>query len=216
MTLKYWTTIDFSPNSESFFNHSLRFGSSGIVSAKNNPTKRLKDSGHYYPIMTLFKAIRRSGIEYFLHVQFSAPKMIFKNNFDEVQESDFGDICWLLKERMYEMGVLVDNVKNIENAEVTAIHYSKNIVLDDGKIPYQIIKELQKTNISKIFDTNKSDYRNEGQAFKYHTNSFEFIVYDKIKDLQQSSLNDPIEDVLKKIIMFNKAYWTVKTKKETL
>ena len=36
-------------------------------------------------------------------------------------------------------------------------------------------------------DLTKTDYRNEGQAVVYHSNSFELKVYDKIKDLEQSN-----------------------------
>ena len=50
-----------------------------------------------------------------------------------------------------------------------------------------IIKELAKVNLNMRLDLTKTDYRNEGQAVVYHSNSFELKIYDKIKDLEQSN-----------------------------
>lgn len=40
-------------------------------------------------------------------------------------------------------------------------------------------------NLNMRLDLTKTDYRNEGQAIVYHSNSFELKIYDKIKDLEQ-------------------------------
>ena len=39
-------------------------------------------------------------------------------------------------------------------------------------------------------DINKTDYRNEGHCLKFHSNSFEIVFYDKLKDLNKSKSSE--------------------------
>ncbi len=144
----------------------------------------------YLPRVTEIDAVRKGGYSTFIKVEFSIPKLLYGNNFDEVEESDFGEICWKLKEALRNMGIYVVNVKEIINAQVSTIHYSKNIVLTDYSTPYSILKEVAKVNVSKLLDFNQSDFKNGGHAVKFHSNDFEVIFYDKLKDLQQAKLSD--------------------------
>jgi len=119
-----------------------------------------------------------------LKIQFSAPKLLFNNNLDELQESDFDEVVKVLQEKLADMGVGIWT-KNIENAEIHSFHPSKNIVLSKGYTSTLAIRELNKIDTSKRFDVDVKNYRNNGQALQYYTNSHAFVLYDKITDLKK-------------------------------
>lgn len=164
--------------------------SKGFTKRIYNPDKEQLRKFGYLPRVTEFDAVRKGGYSTFIKVEFSIPKLLYGNNFDEVEESDFGEICWKFKEALRNMGIYVVNVKEIINAQVSTVHYSKNIILTDYSTPYSILKEVEKVNVSKLLDFNQSDFRNGGHAVKFHSNDFEVIFYDKLKDLQQAKISD--------------------------
>lgn len=177
----------FSPSARNFYEQPYyKLTGKMPIKAVLNPTKEQTDKYGYLPRITLFKAVRRGSFPIFLKIEFSIPKLLYGNNFDEVVESDFGEICWQLKDKLYKMGINVEDVKFLSLADVSTIHYSKNLILIDYTDPYTYLKELRKINVSKLQDTNQSDYRNEGHSFKFHSNDYEVIFYDKLKDLQQA------------------------------
>jgi len=120
-----------------------------------------------------------------LRIEFSAPKLIFGNNFDEVTENDFGRIITTLLEKLSFMGISI-NRAILEQAPVSAIHYCKNIPLLDGSTPYHFINKMRQANISFWIDVNQTDFRNDGYSYKWHCNSYEVSFYDKIHDLEAS------------------------------
>ena len=69
-----------------------------------------------------------------LKIEFSAPKMLFGNNFDELTDSDFPNLLTKLKRTLKEMGVFILE-DHLTSAPVSAIHFSKNIPLTDYTIP---------------------------------------------------------------------------------
>lgn len=181
----------FSPNTENLFRPPyIKLSGAGIFKATNNATKKDVEKAGYLPRLTLIKALRRGGYAIFLKIEFSVPKLLFGNNFDEVDEFDFGEVCWKLKEDLQIMGVSIADVKVLADAEVSTVHYSKNIVLTDYTTPYTYLNEIRKVNIHKTFDTNQTDFRNEGHAVRYHSNDFEVVFYDKLKDLEQAKKSE--------------------------
>jgi glycerophosphoryl diester phosphodiesterase len=150
-----------------------------------NPTKQEQEKG-YYPRLTIQQQCFESG-DFFikLKIEFSAPKLMFRNNFDELEDKDFNDVVDTLLRRLEEMGIETRRLYLL-NAYIQKIDYSKNIILDDYITCSMIIGELSKLNLNKRLDLTKTDYRNEGQAIAYHSSQFEIKIYDKIKDLQQS------------------------------
>ena len=181
----------FSPSARNFYEPPYyKLTGKMPIKAVLNPTKEQTQKYGYLPRVTLFKAVRRGSFPIFLKVEFSVPKLLHGNNFDEVLESDFGEICWQLKDKLFKMGIAIKDVKFLSLADVSTIHYSKNLVLTDYTDPHTYLKELSKINVSKLQDTNQSDYRNEGHAFKFHSNDYEVIFYDKLKDLQQAKKSD--------------------------
>lgn len=182
----------FSPSTENLFSPPyIKVTGRQPFKAVNNPTKKDKETYGYCPRVTLFKALRNGGFQIFLHVEFSVPKLLYGNNFDEVCESDFGEICWKLSQALQLMGVkLIGGRKIIAEAGVSVIHYAKNVVLRNYDTPYRYLREFEKINVSMRLDVNKTDFRNEGHAVRYHGNKYEVIMYDKVKDLEQAGKSE--------------------------
>lgn len=167
-----------------------RLGGRSNITCKQNPTPNELKRGIYKPRLTVTKRINRAGnFEIPLKVEFSIPKLLYGNNFDELTDSDFPAVIQRLKAVLKEMGIYLFE-KNLINAPVSSVHYSKNIALTDYTTPYTYIEQLTKLNINKRLDTNRTDFRNEGHSFKYRANSFEIVFYDKIKDLQQAKVSE--------------------------
>lgn len=144
----------------------------------NNPTTKDKNEGIYKPRLTLIKR----GIRFILKIEFSAPKLIFGNNIDELDDSDFEPVIDTLRKRLYSMGVIVFSAQ-LEKAEVISFHPSKNIPLNNGYTANLAIKELSKIDCSKRFDFDEKNYRNNGEVLQFYTRAHSFVIYDKLKDI---------------------------------
>jgi hypothetical protein len=178
----------FTPSASGLYDQSggYRLGGRANMKCVQNPTADELKRGIYKPRLTLSKRPNRlGGFDIPLKIEFSAPKMLLGNNFDELVDSDFPSLIAKLKNTLKQMDVFIQE-NHLINASVSAIHFSKNIPLTDYTTPYTYIKQLTKLNINQRLDTNQTDYRNEGHSFKYRANSFEITFYDKIKDLQQA------------------------------
>lgn len=162
----------------------------GVYTMVQNPTKADMLKNIYSPRLTLthrFNSLGRS--EETLAIEFSVPKLLYGNNFDEVSGADFQQAIEVLKIRLKTMSILVFE-KVLVQAPVSSIHYSKNFVLTDGSIPYTYMSEIEKVNMTKRYDLDRTSFRNEGHGIKYHTNSFEVAFYDKLKDLEQAKVSE--------------------------
>ncbi|MBL8014387.1 MAG: hypothetical protein JNN05_11125 [Candidatus Omnitrophica bacterium] len=124
-----------------------------------------------------------------MRIEFSIPKLIFGNNFDEVDNSHFEEAVTKLYRAIYDMGVVIAP-EMIRNAPVSSVHYSKNIPLTDYSTPSMILEELRKIDLNKRLDLNQTDFRNEGHSLRFRTNSFEISFYDKRKDLQKAKTSE--------------------------
>ena len=180
----------FSPSTRGFFEppyYSL--GARSNFSCKQNPTKTELQKGIYKPRLTITKRIRKGYFDIPLKIEFSIPKLLYGNNFDEIQENDFNSVIEVLKKKLKDMDILIRDIDLI-NARVSAIHFSKNIVLTDFSTCSMVINELAKINLTKSLDLNKTSFRNEGQIIHYHCNSYEIAIYDKMKDLRQARISE--------------------------
>lgn len=137
-----------------------------------------KMTGIYKPRITLIKR----GRLIFLKIEFSAPKLIFNNNIDEISTNDFSKVLDTLQKRLNTMGIDIDS-NTLSNSEVLSFHPSKNIELNQGFTASYVINELGKANITKVLDLDVKNFRNTGHALQYYSNSHSFIIYDKIADL---------------------------------
>lgn len=165
-------------------------GAAGYFTLVQNPTASELKEGIYKPRLTVTKRFNTTGVfEATLSIELSLPKLLYRNNFDELEDKEFAQIIDLLQQVLKTMGVTVTK-DVLESAPVVAIHYSKNVPLTDGSTPYQYIKKISQGNYALTMDTDKVNYRNDGQLFKLHTNSWELVVYDKLKELEIARKSD--------------------------
>jgi len=182
----------------------------GILS-KQNPTKKELASGVYKPRLTLFSSFAPSFAKSYgghgnasadrqqpplsatsktlLKIELSLPKLFFGNNFEELTQKQFPDLVQKLCTVLHTMGIATD-IETIAHAPVSGIHFSKNIPLTDGSIAYHYINKIKEANITLSLDINQTDYRNTGHSYKWHSNAYELVFYDKIRDLEQAKKSD--------------------------
>ena len=186
----------FSPNTYNFFYPPYsRMGSRGYVEAYNNPTQQDYKKGIYKPQLTLRKRWVKDHHQIYLFIQFSAPKLKYLNNFDEIDETCLEEIIEKLVASLRLMSV-VTTKDILRNSLVCKVHFSKNIPLPKYVIPYSVVKEVAKTDLSLRYDLSEKDYKNKGESIRFHTNNFEVILYDKKKDLKKAKTSEKraIED----------------------
>jgi hypothetical protein len=158
----------------------------------NNATKEEKAKGIYRPNLTALKR----GNKIFLKAQFSAPKMLFGNNVEEVDEDNFNDLAKALQQAIKEMGVMLW-IWQIENAEVSSFHPSKNIILSKGYTSSFVINELSKINLNTKMDLTKTQFRNEGESLQFYANRHSLAIYDKKRDINKSIKRSIDDDQVK-------------------
>lgn len=163
------------------------FGDGGILKCYYNPTKKEKAQG-YLPRITVFKKpFGDYASAVWMKIEFSAPKLVFGNNFEELNGGeDFERTITALLEALKRMGIET-TCQSLINSRVAAIHYSKNIMLERDTPSSLLIQTLEKLDMSTKLDLNQTDFRNGGQMVKYHASTYEIAIYDKVKDLEQAS-----------------------------
>lgn len=179
-----------------------QFGGRSFIVCKQNPTKSDYLSGNYLPRLTITKRFVNGHWDIPLKIEFSAPKLLFGNNFDELQDYDFDGVIMVLNKKLKQMGVCIFE-HNLRKAMVSAIHYSKNIVFTDGTTASMIVREVEKVSLTKRLDFNKTDFRNSGYLAKFHANSYEVVVYDKVKELNQSKKSEKRSESKDNMIQLN-------------
>lgn len=151
-----------------------------------NPSKRDLESGRYFPRLTAYKR-KMSNREWktSIKIEFSAPKIIYENNLEELEDGQFDKVSVTLQKRLNEMGIII-SIEDLVNAEVRAVHYSKNIELQNGYTSQYVLGELGKINLNKRFDMTRARYINDGQSLYAYTMAHSLVIYDKIADLARS------------------------------
>ena len=171
----------------------------GVVS-KQNPIYKERVRASYKPRLTLSPSVFakqssprlcRPGAspdrqEQRLRIELSLPKLMYGNNLEELQYKDFRTCAQKLSATLHTMGVRIP-LEALENAHVSAIHYSKNIPLTDGSTPYHYINKIKEANVKLALDINQTDYRNDGYSYRWHCKSYEVIFYDKLRDLKKDA-----------------------------
>ncbi len=150
------------------------------------PTKEDLESGHYFPKITGINRTKNGKIEASIRAEFSIPKLLFMNNVDEAEEKDFGLVIQILKERFFTMGLVVTE-QTLRMASVSAVHYSKNILLTEGYTSQFVISELNKIDLKKYLDFSKTKFTNDGQGIYMYSVAHSFVIYDKVADIKKPS-----------------------------
>ena len=124
-----------------------------------------------------------------LRIEFSAPKLIHGNNFDELELRDFPKVLAALGQALSAAGIHAQR-DVLRDARVSSIHYSKNIAFTDYTTCSMVMSELELIDLTKRLDLSRTDYRNEGHAIRYHANRFEVTFYEKLKDLEKACYSE--------------------------
>lgn len=177
----------FSPSARGLFEPPYYvLGNHGYFECFLNPSKQ---DNEYKPRLTLSKRIRQGGFSIALKIELSLPKLIFGNNFDEMCDADFQNVIQMLHYQLATMGIIT-SYDTLINATVTGIHYGKNIVLENKSTCALVINTIHQLKISKRWDIGNTDFRNDGQAIRFHINHCELTFYDKVKDLEQARISE--------------------------
>jgi len=154
-----------------------------------NPSQTYAKMGIYLPRLTMFKRPSKLGPVYQLAIEFSAPKMLFNNNFDELTQDDFEKLLTALQKGVFELLGYKFFKTQFAHAEVGSWHPSKNIVFLNYTSCQTILNTIAKLDISKIYDLQKTDFR-DGHVLHIHCNSLDIAFYDKMADLRKSKTSE--------------------------
>lgn len=142
-----------------------------------------KSPAKYYPKLTLIslanKATRKPTIE--LTIQFSAPKILYNNNVDEIEETDLEELVKTLQLRLQEMGVET-TCEAIAMAKVYKLDFSKNILLTNYETVTNATRTISKFDIPKRLGGYNDRFQNEGHALRFYNTQQQIVLYDKVKD----------------------------------
>lgn len=170
---------------------SFKTSANGITTGVLNPTAEDRRNSRYHPNITYYeRPMPRGGMRYEVGLEVSLPKLHFGNNFDELTEKDFKGIIRDLKRSLREVGFSKTFTSDLSNFEVRKVDFCKNICFEDGTLVTTVTNSLHLANISKVFDVQKTDFRNGGGIYHIHTNSEDVVFYDKIADLEQSAKSE--------------------------
>lgn len=160
------------------------------IKAKLNVSASEKRLGIYRPSFTYYQ--NPAGLNkprYVLYVQFSVPKLIYGNNFQEVREQELENVVQAIKAALEHIGLNI-SIEQIRKTQVLKVDFAKNVVYANFTSTNLIIKNVATADISARYDTERSSFKNGGQAFHIHTGVEDIVIYDKIDDLRQSKKGD--------------------------
>lgn len=187
---------DFTPNTNRITALEPRdMGKGRYMSAKRNPSKQDNEIAGYLPYITFYKAVRAGGLTTELRIQFSAPKLVHGNSFDELVEDDIELMYQRLFDGLKYYGIrFFKGMDTLINARVSAIHFAKNFPLSNYMTARQAVTEIQKCDITSWRDVSQSDYVNNGHGFKTHSKYYELAFYDKMAEYNKGKRNQPVFD----------------------
>lgn len=180
---------DWSPSLRGVFIPPFVKMSGGSAIYHLNTTKQDKKLGIYAPRLTLYVQRVTGGYRRLLYIEFSAPKLLYGNNFVEIGVSDYHKLCDKLSSILATKGVYL-SPNQLRYAEVKAIHFAKNIIFTDGTEPRDVINHLKKAEISLHKKECETKYLNGGDALHIFTNAHSLCIYDKLRELEKAKISE--------------------------
>lgn len=164
----------------------------GVFTATIYPSKSYKQVGIYLPRLQYVErpATKLQTKSLTLNIELSLPKLYFGNNFNELTDDHFSAVVCKLSETLYTAYDVRVLPLEIEQALVSRIDYSKNTIFTDRTPVSTIINTIKTADISKVYDVQKTDFRNGGLIYHIHTNSSDVVAYDKVADLKQAKVSE--------------------------
>ena len=160
----------------------------GVSKMVRNPSRNELRAGLYLPSLTLIRRPTNAGVKESLSVEFSAPKLVFGNNFDELTDKDFGAVIDKLEASLRHVGVIVTK-ENLASARVVCWHPSKNIMLDNPLGCQVVINTLRKADYTRVYSIQKTNFQ-DGEVLHFQCNSKDIAFYDKLADLHRAKTSD--------------------------
>lgn len=171
-----------------------KYGRGGVFTATLQTKYNLqayKASGVYVPrLYYIERRNKKSEMMFTLYIELSLPKLYFGNNFSELTDNLFEAVTQRLTEQIQTIYGIQVLQSTIEEATLSRIDYSKNIVFTDRTPVSMIINTLETAGVSKVYDMKKVNFKNGGQILHIHANSIDIVMYDKIADLRQSKMSE--------------------------
>lgn len=146
-----------------------------------NPTPQEQVRG-YHPNLLAYKHFQL-GRRLFVKIQFSAPKLFWGNNLDELDTCHAIPVAQKLKLALVNMG-LNPNRDALLRAQVKTLHYSKNILLENGYTTNEVIQSISRMQSGGRLQKRDSQYGRDGSGVNLFNKSFGFSIYDKISELE--------------------------------
>ena len=160
----------------------FQYGRNRFSKYLQNPSLKDNKKGIYKPRLTAYQRFEENKPTYELHIEFSAPKLLFGNSIQELDEEGFGRTVRVLKQQLFLMGVETTE-DDLRRAFVVKAHFGKNIPLPYPLTAQDAISGLYRADLGKSKDINMREYRNGGQALYFYASSFNIIFYDKLRDI---------------------------------
>lgn len=142
-----------------------------------------KKQDKYLPRIEVIEALTqdRKNIRYILKIEFSVPKLLYWNSLQEVGENDKDKVFSALEIALRSVSIDVDK-NNIANATLASVHACKNIPLPRSIRMREIINELAKIDISKVFDISDKQCKKGARVLNIYSGTIDWSFYDKISD----------------------------------
>lgn len=142
----------------------------------------------YQPRLTVQKQMDPGGgFRWTLFIEFSVQKLLFGNNYQEVDDGDFGAICNKLEVFLKSKGVNL-SAKEVASSICKTVHYAKNCVCTNNV--HDIILGLHKADFGANFNSRQSkkldEYYGGGMGLNVYIQRRSLAFYDKNAELKQS------------------------------
>jgi hypothetical protein len=159
------------------------YGRNRFKKYTQNMTASDKKNSIYKPKLTAYQRFDKDNKDiYYLHIEFSDPKLLFGNSVRESGEEYLGATLTLLKRQLLSMGVEVSE-EVLRKAIVIKAHFAKNIPLPYPLNSQDAIAGLYKADMGRGKDINMREYRNGGTALYFYATYYNVIFYDKLRDI---------------------------------
>lgn len=174
--------------SANILSNSTPFGAKGYLKCVQNTSDYYYQKGLSKIKLALTKSARIGGFVTPLKIEFSASKLLFRNNLDELSETDFVLLIDTLQRRLLEEMSVEISKTSLQLAQVSVINFSKNIELPEFITSSMIIRDLAKVDITKRLSLDKTTFIDLGHALTFYSKSYAIVIYDKKKDIQKTGV----------------------------
>ncbi len=144
---------------------------------------RPKYQEEYLPRVELLETLTkdRKNIQHILKIELSIPKLLYWNSVQEVSENDQQRVFSVLKSALQSVGITIET-EVIAKAQVVAVHACKNVLLPKTVRMREIINELAKVDISKVFDVSDKQDKKGARVLNIYAGTTDWSFYDKVAD----------------------------------